>query len=146
MKKLSKTRLYLLIIFGIFNITLLFTSLLYSHIVELSAEEGRDAVFCVFKNTFNLYCPGCGGSRSLVRLLHFDIIGSFILYPPLIFMLLFVVDIDIRALLSFIKNDIKYLKGFRLNSLILISALILLNFFLRNILLFCGIDLIGDFY
>lgn len=33
--------------------------------------------YCSFKKMTGLYCPGCGGSRSVIALARFDIIGSF---------------------------------------------------------------------
>ena len=33
--------------------------------------------YCSFKKMTGLYCPGCGGSRSVIALARFDIVNSF---------------------------------------------------------------------
>ncbi len=142
---MSSYRRKLLFIFLLFNVCLLAASLIYGHITKVAIDEGREAVECVFKRNMNLYCPGCGGSRSLVALLELDIIKSFIYYPALPLALVLIIDIDIRAVLSFIKDSSTPLDGFRLNSLISIPVVIFLNFIIKNLLLlFCGIDVLGD--
>lgn len=145
MKGFKKRRFTVLFLFLFFNISLLLVSFFYSHLVENSISKGEEIFACAFKNTFNMYCPGCGGSRSLVSLLHFDLFKSLVLYPPLWVMIIFIIDIDARAVFSIIKDSISYIKSFRLNSIIIIPVSILLNFLLKNLLLFFGIDLIGDF-
>ena len=126
-------------------ILLIAVSIVYSAMVTASLTVGEELIFCKFKHTFLLYCPGCGGSRSLIALLSLDFVKSFILFPALPVTVLIMIDFYVRATVSFIKNDAKYLKGFRTWLLIIIPTLIILNFFVRNIFLLNGIDLIGDF-
>ena len=142
---MSKLRRRILFWFLILNISLLSASIIYGFVTAEALAEGREAVECVFKHNMKMYCPGCGGSRSLLYLLRFDIIDSFIYYPALPLMLLFVIDIDIRAFISFIKDSTAALSGFNKMSLVSIPILILLNFILKNVLLIgFGIDILGD--
>ena len=125
---------------------LIVISVIYKILTDSAIAEGREFIECSFKHKFHLYCPGCGGSRSLSALLSFDFVRSFKLFPALPISVIILSDLYIRALISFIKNDEIYLKNFKPIILTLIPFIIILNFFLRNILLFYGIDLIGDFY
>ena len=126
-------------------VILILVSIVYKLLTDSAIANGEELIRCQFKYRFHLYCPGCGGSRSLSALLSLDIIGSFILFPALPVSVIILSDLYVRAFISFIKNEEKYLKNFKANLLIIIPVLIILNFFLRNILLLNGIDLIGDF-
>lgn len=137
-------RTKILLFFGISNILLLAASLIYGAVVARAEAEGVDAVICICKSNLSIYCPGCGGSRSLLYLLRFDFLKSFIYFPALILCAIIILDVDVRAVISFIKNDSAALEKFNLNILISIPAVIILNFLIRNILLFFGIDYIGD--
>ena len=119
-------------------------SVFYKVCTDIAISEGRELIYCSFKHKFNLYCPGCGGSRSLSALLSFDIVRSFILFPALPVSVIILADLYVRAFISIIKNDEKYLKNFKFKLLIIIPFIIIVNFFVRNILLFFGIDIIGD--
>ncbi len=141
------TRKKLVIFYIIPLILLIAVSVVYAILTHNAVSEGEELISCFFKESFHLYCPGCGGSRSLLALLRLDIVGSFILFPALSVSVIILICLYIRVFISFLKNDEKYIMGFHLNSLIIIPVIIILNFIIRNILLlFFGIDLIGDFY
>lgn len=126
-----------IIFFTLLNISVLTVSLIYN----LVFEEKMLEVFrsgCVFFNLYGYYCPGCGGSRSLNALLNFNLIKSFIYYPAIPYAALLILDIDIRLLVSIIRGENK-VSGFRLYSFVGIPIIIMLNFFVRNILLRFGI-------
>lgn len=124
---------------------LIVISVIYKILTDSALSKGEELIKCPFKYSFHMYCPGCGGSRSLSALLSFDVVRSFILFPALPLTVIILADLFLRALISFIKNDERYIKNFKINLLIIIPAVIILNFFVRNILLLYGIDLIGDF-
>ena len=135
----------ILLTFLITHVILLSVSIIYGIITSAAMDEGREAVECYFKHTFLMYCPGCGGSRSLVYLLRFDIIRSFMYFPALPISALLILDVDIRAVISFVKNSFEPLKNFKVNSILIIPAVIIFTFILRNVLLLAfGIDLLGD--
>ncbi len=133
----------ILLIFLPLNILLLAAALIYGAYVEYYMDMGELAFDCFFYENTRIYCPGCGGSRSLVYLLRLDLLNSLKFYPPLIPTLLIIIYLDFSALLSFIKNSEGPLKKFNPNLLIIIPVLILLNFFVRNVLLFLGIDILS---
>ena len=100
---------------------------------------------CAFKETFHLYCPGCGGSRAVSRLLSFDIVGSFICFPPLYFAIGAIAELDIRMIAAIIKNDKDILARYRPTAFIIFAAVLIVHFVLRNALLLgLCIDPLGD--
>ena len=127
------------------NLSILAAALLYDLFFVLSGGENAES-FCFFKNTFRLYCPGCGGSRSLHALLRLQIFKSLKLYPPLIISLIPIAAYDVRLVLSIVRKDEAYAKSFNFNAFLIIPAAVLIHFFVRNLLLvFFGIDPIHDF-
>lgn len=56
---------------------LFFAWYLKTQVSDVAFQEGA----CRFSQTFHLYCPGCGGTRSVKHLLHFDLIRSFLSHP-----------------------------------------------------------------
>lgn len=67
--------------------------------------------------------------------------SSFVAFPALPVTALILLDIDIRALMTVIKDDTRYIKGFRGIVFAAVPAVILINFFVRNFLLIkYGID------
>ena len=142
---MSALRRNILIFVLLPNLILLVISLVYGNITKEAICAGEDVVSCIFKNNVHLYCPGCGGSRALVYLLNLDLLRSFIYYPPLLVSVIFILDLDLRAFISFLKNDFSFLRSFRAKFLILIPIFIIVNFIIRNVLLVAfGIDFIGD--
>lgn len=132
-----------LICFFLINIFLISFAIIYTLLFVYNKDlimPGR----CKFQSLFMLYCPGCGGSRSLKAFLSFDFISSFILYPPIIISLFCVMFYDIKYILT--KLKIVKLKKTRDYYFLLIPISILLTFIVRNILLvFFKIDTVGDF-
>ena len=125
------------------NVALLAVSVLYALFFLDGAGDGK--IVCLFKETLHAYCPGCGGTRAVGALLRFDFVHSFIYNPTVLVTAVIFLDIDLRALVSVIKGDPRYLKSFPSKIFFVIPAVILINFVVRNILLFgFGIDLLGD--
>lgn len=40
---------------------------------------------CVFNEYMHIYCPGCGGTRAIVLLLHGDIAAAFVYHPFVVY-------------------------------------------------------------
>ena len=55
----------------------IFAWYLKTQVSDVAFQEGA----CRFSQTFHLYCPGCGGTRSVKHLLHFDLVRSFLSHP-----------------------------------------------------------------
>jgi len=99
---------------------------------------------CSFKDTYNIYCPGCGGTRAMEALSHFDIIRSLYYNPAVISLLAFFITLIVSIILEYKKHNIKHIKTIQISSCITIG-IILGNCIIRNtMLLLFGIDWLGD--
>ena len=128
--------------FVLYNSVLLAVTVVYAVAFVTLGDTG---IFrCAFLSRFGFYCPGCGGSRSLIALLSFDFVSSFIYYPPLILSLWLIIFADAVTLLSLVTKNMKYAKLFRREYFIFLPAVIFLSYAVRLILLLFGIDPIGD--
>lgn len=137
-----KRNFYILLIL---NISLLLFAVFYTLYFK-GTQDTENEIKCIAKNLFGIYCPGCGGSRSLYAFLSFDFITSFILYPPLIISAFVILDYDRRLIISLIKKDTKITENFKFYTFLIIPASIILWFIIRNILLLVfKIDTVGDF-
>ena len=137
MSEKRRKRLFILIIM---NAAILAVSLFYN----LLFEKKLLSVFsegCAFKNIFGFYCPGCGGSRSLNSLLNFRPLRSFLYYPAIPYTSVLLLMIDARLLISVIKDN-DCIKRFNYKLFIGVPIIIMANFFIKNILLLFGIDII----
>ena len=131
----TKRRVLFLILM---NFSILIASLIYNFMFKEKLIGD-----CVFLETFSLYCPGCGGSRSLNALLEFNLLRSFIYYPAIPISSAIILYCDARILISTVKGE-ERIKGIRYQIFLIIPIVIILNFLIRNILLFFGIDLLGN--
>lgn len=141
MSKKQRNTIFMLLV--AVNAVIITVSAVYAYLVAKAGGEG--VVSCMFKHTFKLYCPGCGGSRSLVDLFKFDFISSALSYPPMPILLMFYIDLNLRFSLAVSSYDPIYITSFKLNKLIIIPVVILVSFVIRNLLLVMyGIDYLGD--
>ena len=104
----------------------------------------RQGFPCLFHLITGLYCPGCGGTRAAVYLLHGQIWKS-IQYHPLVFYMAVMILIEFAtyALSRVLHRPELHLK--RYNLLVYIGiAVILVNWAVKNILLLNGIDLLTE--
>lgn len=132
-----------LFLFFLFNTLILAVVLAYAAITEELVS--RDETVCSFYNTLHLYCPGCGGSRSLLSLLRFNFLSSFMFFPALIPSVIIFLYLDTLILISILKGEREPLHFFPTKIIISIPIIILLNFLVRNVLLvFFDIDYISS--
>lgn len=142
MKNLSPYRKKALTVFFAVNFGLLAVSVVFLLLSDLLRGFGLSG--CVFKDLFHLYCPGCGGTRSIYHLLHFDFYSSLKAYPPMAFILYFYIDLNLRGILSIMHDEPTPVRDFNMNYLILLPVVIIINFIINNLLLLFGIDRLGD--
>lgn len=100
---------------------------------------------CFFKEVTHLYCPGCGGTRSVIALLHLDLKRAFLCNPTVIY----VGVIFLWCILGFIIRKItgKEIRILKPQLWMLIIGIILFFGFaiLRNIMVYqFGYDYLGD--
>ena len=93
---------------------------------------------CVLYQYFGLYCPGCGGTRAFVSLLHGHILQSLWYHPLVPYAALlygtFMLSHGAARLTRF-----RYFHGLRFRSWYLYGALCLVavNWIIKNLLLLC---------
>ena len=97
---------------------------------------------CVLHSLTGLYCPGCGGTRAVVFLLHGDFLHSLVYHPfvPYAFVLCtwFMISQTIERLS---KGRLRIGMHFREVFLWIARAIIIINFIVKNAaLLFFQID------
>ena len=140
MRKLSPRQKNLIFLAAI-NLSLILFAIIYT--LFFSTRGEGEGFVCYAKKNLLIYCPGCGGSRSLSAFLRFDILESFRLYPPIPISFAVVLDYDARMLHTILRKHKKPIKYY---SFLLIPISIILTFLIRNILLHgFEIDTLGDF-
>ncbi|MCR5545605.1 MAG: DUF2752 domain-containing protein [Lachnospiraceae bacterium] len=100
---------------------------------------------CLFHHVTGLYCPGCGGTRSLHFLFTGHFIRSFIYHPLVLYVAILALYIIIRHLTDFVKT-----KSFKLDRFYskpwmawMMLVIVVLNFIVKNTaLLVYHIDLL----
>lgn len=99
---------------------------------------------CILYNVFGIYCPGCGGTRSIIFLLQGKIIESFLAYPATLIVVVGVSIFVIKYILSLLLQKVKKPK-LRISYLFIVLGVIVVNWIIRNILLIrYGITIIGQ--
>ena len=127
------------------NLSLILFAIAYTLYFNLTKGTEHE-IKCAVQDAIGIYCPGCGGSRSLDSFIKFDFIRSLYYYPAIPVSAVLVLIYDVRLVLSLIRKNPKYTEGLKFYSFILIPVTIILTFVIRNVLLFCfKIDTLGDF-
>lgn len=86
---------------------------------------------CPFYEFLHIYCPGCGSTRMIRSLLHFEFYQAF-RYNPLLFILLFPCGgVIVAEIVYFIKN--KKLFNISTKIYVLLIVIIFVYWILRNI-------------
>lgn len=96
---------------------------------------------CVSYTLWGIYCPGCGGTRAVINLMHFDIVKSFLFHPVVPYTAIVVGLFMISHTLNiFTKGKVKAMK-FRPMYLYIMLAIIVIQFIVKNaIVLITGTD------
>lgn len=100
---------------------------------------------CFFKEVTHLYCPGCGGTRSVFALLHLDIQRAFLCNPTVVYVLI----IFLWCVLGYM---IRKITGREINMMrphlwmLIIGVILFMGFaILRNIMVYqFGYDYLGN--
>ena len=90
---------------------------------------------CVFFERTGLYCPGCGGTRAVICLIHGDVIRSFMFHP---FVVYFAFTYILFMIYEFCKKHFKlFKKAFPVEILIYIGiGILILQWIVKVILQF----------
>lgn len=102
---------------------------------------GRNSVFfrllsrCVFNRLTGFYCPGCGGTRAFIYLIHGNIIKSLIYYPFVPYAVTVGLIFYISQTLRFITHG--RIKGVHFRNCFITIGIVLIagNWIIKNLLL-----------
>lgn len=100
---------------------------------------------CFFKEVTHLYCPGCGGTRSVIALLHFNFKRAFLCNPTVIYVgVMFLWCILGSIIRKITGREIKFMKPHLW--MLIIGVILFFGFaILRNIMVYqFGYDYLGD--
>lgn len=92
---------------------------------------------CVIHSLFGIYCPGCGGTRAVITLLHGQFLKSAWYHPFVMYTVLMYAWFMISHTLE--KLQVPLIKGMKFEPWIMYGMLVMigLNFVLKNVLSFC---------
>ena len=108
-------------------------------------SPGNGVAECTIHRTLNLYCPVCGGTRSLYSVLRFDIISAIRFHAFVPFAIGIFIYCDIRAFMAIVKKQERVIYLHKWSGFVFLG-IFLGYFILRNVLLVAfRIDLTGDF-
>ena len=112
--------------------------------VDLYAKLGLTKLKCGFHELTGLYCPGCGGTRSVLALLRFRPLRSVMYHPLPIYAAALLVNFMVRFVSAYllpasVKHRLKPAK-YRVVYVAIAAALLVGTFIVRNALLIAGID------
>ena len=142
---MTKERRKILFIFVFLNTLLLLSTIVFCAVFKpQDVIENGNRYTCIFQKIFNIYCPGCGGTRSVGYLLSFDFKNAFLFYPPIFVGIFLVLYFDVLLMISFKKSTLSLIGKFNFFEFILIPLSIILTFIVRNLCLYFGFDFIGD--
>lgn len=101
---------------------------------------------CYIRTHFGIYCPGCGGTRAFLAIIHGHIIRS-LQYNPII--LLLIIDIILMKALNIIdkKNpNGRKILDYKIKYNVMLLILWVIYFIVRNyLLIIMNVDIVGDF-
>ncbi len=100
---------------------------------------------CSIRENFQIYCPGCGGTRAVVELLQLHFWKSFCYNPiPIGILVDFLINIITISMEKYQGEKYKYIR-IHIRSKQAVLMVLFLFFVVRNLLLYgYGIDMLGD--
>ena len=103
---------------------------------------GNEGYGCSFYSLIHLYCPACGGTRALYALARLDIIASIRYNVTVPFGVFVYVYYNVRGFIAAIKENTEYFAKQKYTLCIVLVAVLVLNFMIKNtLLLVWGIDI-----
>lgn len=114
-------------------IYLLFLFLAYGY-VYLVRNNPAQFPPCAFLTLFHVYCPGCGGTRAVYYLLHFELLNSFLCNPAVIFIASTVVYYWCKILYYLVKCGGAAEISIHFGFLYILLGILIINCLVRNIL------------
>jgi len=112
----------------------------YAWLMQRAFPDGY--LHCVLHDFLHLYCPFCGGTRAMFAVFRFDLAAIWRLNPALPPAALFLIVLDVRALVLLCRHSEKPL--FPAWTLPAVIGYFILFFVMRNAALLFGFDPAGD--
>lgn len=99
---------------------------------------------CMFLKLTGFYCPGCGGTRAILALTKGRLLTSFLYHPLVLYAMVvggwFMISHTIERLTKGkAAIGMKYWDGYLWIALVLV----IINFLVKNVLLFLGVDVLA---
>lgn len=129
----SDAVVYCIGLVSVLLVTAVYFIIRMSHIIP---ETG-----CAFRRITGLYCPGCGGTRSFVYLIHGHIIKSLAYHPFVPYVFTIAIIFYVSQTVRFISKGRTWAMHLGMPLIIPGAAIILLNWIVRNIFLVAGMSL-----
>ena len=114
---------------------------MFDYIIDLAVSYIKAGCPCLFHMVTGFYCPGCGGTRSVISLFHGHFIQSFIYHPLVLFTILSLLYLAAKRFLPSAKKS--YTPALASRLAIAALVLVILNFLIKNIFLLMGTDLLS---
>ncbi len=138
----QKQKLCLLVLL---NTSVIAVSVAYDSLFRYAAARDLAWFSCKVRDTLGIYCPSCGGSRSVHALLSFDLWGSFVYFPPIPLTAGLLLALDVRLALDVLTHSDRFTSGYRGRAWLSVPICIIVVFLLRLLLWGTfGIDVLGD--
>lgn len=94
------------------------------------------AMPCVFYHYFGIYCPGCGGTRAFLELLHGRLLSSLWYHPLVVYTAVVFGGFMLTQTIE--RIHIKFIKGWKYHAWHLYAAvgILIVNWIVKNVLLY----------
>lgn len=91
---------------------------------------------CRFFEIFSFPCPGCGGTRALAALLRFNVVKSFLLYPPILISCFVIIHFDFNVLRFVFNKKQTAFKKIPVFEILLIPFSIIISYLVKLVCFF----------
>lgn len=89
----------------IIHIVCILAILMTAGYLLLQQKKLLSPIPCVFLELTHLYCPGCGGTRAVIALLHGNILQSLRFNPAVFLGIIVIIYYEVCAIITIIKNN-----------------------------------------
>ncbi len=122
----------------------LFLAVAYACTYLACERAGLSLFHCKIASALGLYCPGCGGSRAVAALLSGRILRSFLYHPSVPIAAACLTFYDVRTACFLLGKGRMPSRRLGLFLFLFCIASVIVGCFVKNALLFHGIDILGD--